>query len=210
MEFSSFSKEFRTSSSEGQSIISDEIKRLLRNSIGTVEFLQNYAGSTFNDGLYRIHKVEEIDKWNAIVGNAFPKLSGFIMCFAYDWLGRHFALDFRRSKNGEPLIIMLEPGIGDVFEIPMTFIMFHENELIEHQDAALAIDFFNNWKQKNKEKLINSQCVGYKVPLFLGGKDTLENLEVSDMELYWNICRQLLNKVRNLPNGTPIRITISD
>lgn len=211
MKFNNFTKEFRTGFSERQSVISDELKNLVNNSIGSLEFLQNYSGTTFNDGLYRIHKTEEIDKWNAIIGEVFPELSKLIVCFGYDWLGRHFALDLRRKKNGEPLIIMLEPGTGDALEIPRTFSTFHEKELIGYQDDALAVKFFNKWTREsgNKSLLIN-QCVGYKVPLFLGGRDTIENLEVSDMEVYWDICGQLLNKVRNLPPGTPVRVTISD
>lgn len=210
MKFNNFTKEFKTSFSKGQSTISNELKILFSNSIGSIEFLQNYAGATFNDGLYRIHKAEEIDKWNAIVRKTFPELSEFIVCFGYDWLGRHFALDLRRNEGGEPLIIMLDPGTGEVSEIPATFSMFHEEELIVYQNAALAVDFFNNWQEGNKEDLIHSHCVGYKVPPFLGGNDSLENLEVSDMEVYWDICGQLLNKVRNLPPGTPVRVTISD
>lgn len=210
MKLNNFTKEFRTSFSDGQSVISNELKDLFSNSIGSLEFLQDYSGATFNDGLYRIHKAEEIDKWNAIIGEVFPELSKLIVCFGYDWLGRHFALDLRRNENGEPLIIMLDPGSGDALEIPTTFSMFHEEELIVYQDAALAVDFFNKWKKVNKADLTHSQCVGYKVPLFLGGTDSLENLEVSDMEVYWVIFWQLLNKVRHLPLGAPVKVTISD
>lgn len=42
-------------------------------------------------------------------------------------------------------------------------------------------------------ELLHSQCAGYKVPLFLNGQDTLDNLEVSDMEVYWEIMAPLIN-----------------
>jgi hypothetical protein len=123
-----------------------------------------YAGKTFKEGLYRIYKVNEFAKWNAIVGNAFPEFAEHIACFSYDWLGRHFALDFNRKEKNEPLILMLEPGTGEVLEIPTTFMAFHEEELVDYQDAALAVEFFNQWREKNKGicHLINVSGTEYR------------------------------------------------
>ncbi len=47
-------------------------------------------------------------------------------------------------------------------------------------------------------------CVGYKKPLFLGGSDTTDNLELAKLEVYWEISAQLLNKTRDLPIGTHV------
>ncbi len=49
-----------------------------------------------------------------------------------------------------------------------------------------------------------TECVGYRKPLFLGGQDVIDNLEISDMEVYWSLCGQLLGRVRNLPNGARV------
>jgi Domain of unknown function (DUF1851) len=48
------------------------------------------------------------------------------------------------------------------------------------------------------------QCTGYKVPLFLGGKDPAENLEVIDLEVYWSLSGQLRQGTQTLPPGTSI------
>jgi hypothetical protein len=48
------------------------------------------------------------------------------------------------------------------------------------------------------------QCVGYDVPLFLGGADTIENLHVEDIDVYWSLTAQLRAATRNVPPGTPI------
>jgi hypothetical protein len=40
--------------------------------------------------------------------------------------------------------------------------------------------------------------------LFLGGQDVVENLEVSDLEVYWSICGQLRRGALRLPQGTAI------
>lgn len=52
----------------------------------------------------------------------------------------------------------------------------------------------------------HAQCIGSKKPLFLGGEDTIENLESLDLDVYWHIMGQVIAKVRGLPPGTPIRI----
>ena len=36
-----------------------------------------------------------------------------------------------------------------------------------------------------------ARCVGYKVPLFLGGADDIGDLELADLDVYWTITGQL-------------------
>lgn len=48
------------------------------------------------------------------------------------------------------------------------------------------------------------ECAGYRIPLFLDGEDSLENMEVSDMEVYWDMTDQLWEAVKDLPEGTKI------
>ncbi|WP_277621809.1 T6SS immunity protein Tdi1 domain-containing protein, partial [Caballeronia zhejiangensis] len=46
------------------------------------------------------------------------------------------------------------------------------------------------------------ECVGYRIPLFLGGKDVMDNLETSNLDVYWTLMAQLIRKARGLPIGT--------
>lgn len=210
--FELFNKEFKLDFLEKDVFTPHEkLNSILGKANGALEFLERYSGGSFNCGLYRVHKYQDIIKWNAILNRAFPNYAKYGVCFSYDWLGRHFALDFQRKQNGEPMILMLEPGTGEQLEIPATFDTFHEQILREQQAAALAVNFFSEWKSINHLNIKHSQCVGYKIPLFLGGGDTIENLELSDMEVYWEICAQALNQTRNMPKGTKIEnFKISD
>jgi len=167
-------------------------------------FLRNFSGASFNNGVYRVHQLKASAKWNREVQSAFPEFSKRIWCFGYDWLGRHFALDTGRIEGGQPQVLLLEPGTGEALEIPSDLMGFHENVLIEMADAAVASEGFKKWFSGQAAALKHSECVSYKVPLFLGGSDTPDNFEVSDMEVYWSICSQLLEKTRNLPPGTSI------
>lgn len=168
---------------------------LLEGTHGFCELLGSYAGRSFGKGLYRLHKWEDIDKWNDIVIQAFPDFTDRIACFAFDWLGRQFALDFGRLVNKQPQILMFEPGTGEVLEIPCDFIEFHDIEIPNYHDACLASNFHQTWMTQYPDAFTNEECAGYKVMLFLGGEDTVENLEKSSIEVYWELCSQLLNKV---------------
>jgi hypothetical protein len=182
--------------------LSPEPADLIKGIKGLNEFLVKYSGCSFNEGLYRIHQIEQIRSWNQIVDKAFPDLNSQFFCFAFDWLGRQFAIDLRTKTDSK--ILLLEPGTGESLEIPKSFTDFHNIELIENPQAALALDFYKKWFQKCGKPLSHDKCVGYKKPLYLGGIDDLDNLEITDMEVYWDINSQLLNQVRNLPPGTKI------
>lgn len=173
---------------------------------GYPEFVREFGGATFSSGLFRVHDDLTGSQAKALVDAAFPEVAARVCPFGYDWLGRQFAVDADRRVGGQPLVLLLEPGTGEVLEIPVTFAAFHDEELVEFPDAALATEFFDSWSVAHPSALPlrRDQCVGYRVPLFLGGVDTVDNLEVMDLEVYWTICGQLRAAARNLPPGTSI------
>ena len=173
---------------------------------GYEEFTDRYAGRSFEGGLYRVHSETSGPRSLEIVSESFPQFSRRACPFAYDWLGRQFALDGARDQSGEALILMLEPGTGQALEIPLTFRAFHE-KLDELREPALANHFFTQWSEANPTALPLrlSDCVGYRVPLFLGGKDFVDNLEVIDLEVYWTLTGQLRSGTVRMKPGTSIK-----
>ena len=168
------------------------------------ELMKQFGGKSFNNGLYRILAPESITQWNSLVIHAFPNFTGRITCFAMDWLSRIFAIDTVRLVDGKPSILMFEPGTAQALEIPNNLESFHESELIEYRDAALSESFYKQWIAQGGVAPNSKQCVGYKVPLYLGGNDIIGNLELSDVEVYWGIAAQLIAQTRGLPAGTKI------
>ena len=151
-------------------------------------FLKVFSGASFKDGLYRIHNISDMAKWTEIVENAFPKYKGNILVFGYDWLGRQFAQNKQTGK-----ILLFEPGTGEVLNIPVDLVALHDEEIAEYSEDSLASDFFEDWYgSENGCEIPHDKCVGYKVPLFLNGEDNLSNLELSDMEVYWDLMGQML------------------
>ena len=89
----------------------------------------------------------------------------------------------------------------------MSLASFHDQELFVYADAALAAGFFEAWlSTANAARLPLQwdQYVGYKVSLFLGGPDVVENLERGDLAVYWLVCGQLHRGALRLPPGTSI------
>jgi hypothetical protein len=172
------------------------------------ELIARFGGASFNRGLYRIMRASDAAEWNVRIALAFPAHTNQTICFGYDWLGRVFALDGRRLEQGQPGVVMFEPGTGDALEIPANLLYFHDNELVQDADPALAINAHQKWLADGGAVPTYKECVGYKIPLFLGGADEFENMELSDLDVYWHLMGQLIVKVRDLPPGTPVRITI--
>lgn len=151
-------------------------------------FMKKFEGRSFVDGLYRIHNNDDIKKWNEIIGKSFPAANGSIQVFGYDWAGRNFAI-----YNETNTVIIFEPGTGEAFDSGMNFFEFHDKEIPYNHAVCLMSEYFQEWKSYNDCNLKHNQCAGYKIPLFLNGKDEVENLEISDMEVYWEIMMPLMN-----------------
>lgn len=158
--------------------------------------LQLYGGQSFNQGLYRMLPKQTVASWNGIAEQAFPAFTHRLSCFAVDWLGRIFALDSGRTEAGYPGVLLLEPGTGEALEIPCDIESFHDSELVIYREEALAESFFQQWLEQGGNPPRITQCAGYKVPLFLGGSDTPDNLAITDLDVYWHLSAQLIIKIR--------------
>jgi hypothetical protein len=71
---------------------------------------------------------------------------------------------------------------------------------------GLASDFFRAWAATNARELplAPTHCVGYRVPLFLGGADDVDNLELTDTCTHWQLMAQLRRETGTLADGTRI------
>ena len=178
---------------------------------GLSQFFSEYGGASFEGGLYRVVCPSDLSRWQERIELAFPEFADRVACFAYDWAGRIFALDTERLEGGQAGVLLFEPGTGtgEVLRIPSNLQTFHNSELIDFGEAALGISFYQQWRAEGGESPAYDECVGYRRPLFLGGADEVENLEVSDLDVYWYIMGQLIEKTRGLPPGTSVRVDLS-
>ncbi len=170
-----------------------KIKRICNSDDLYNEFLDQMEGEQLGSGLFTVFKRNDITKWTEIISEPFRDFNNKFKIFGYDWLGRCFGIDLRNETEGN--VLMFEIGTNDVLEIPCTFEKFFEEEVPLYSDACLSESFFHEWKKDSKVELKYGRCAGYKVPLFLGGEDIIENLEDSDMEVYWEIMTSIIKQL---------------
>jgi hypothetical protein len=168
------------------------------------ELVFRSGGTTVGGGVYRIHDIDSSTAASDWVGEAFNSHAGRVFCFGFDWLGRQFATTIKQAEEPSASVLMFEPGTGEILEIPSPFSAFHDSELVDSADAALAAVWFGQWRATVDRNLAFGECVGYKRPLFLGGGDTSDNLEIVDIDVYWGLMSQLLATTSALSAGTQI------
>lgn len=159
------------------------------------------GGRTFASGLYRIHTEQSATQMARYLDEAFLYAPPHTAPYGYDWLGRQFCA---RHEDEESPTLIFEPGTGEILDIPVPFSAIHDQEFVDFGDAALARDFFNAYLDAGGLSPRPDQCIGYRTPLFLGGADVLDNLELSDLDVYWHLTGQLIRRAKGLIPGTQI------
>lgn len=158
-------------------------------------FLQELGGQEFGDGLYRIHTSESAKIASSLVADAFPAFKERIHCFGQDWIGRQFSTDSRRGPADDPMVLMYDVDMWQVLEIPCSFTSVHDEEFVQNPDAALAYETYQDWRGAGGATPRLNECVGFKIPLFLGGEDIINNMEIQDLDVYWSINTQLRGQI---------------
>lgn len=161
-------------------------------------FTEAFSGKEFGNGLFKVFKKEENEKWNGVVKEMFPEFQEKFLLFGYDWLGRFYA-----TNEFENIVFVFDPSTNDIMSLENEFAYFVNKTLPKNANDILALKLYNKWLKKNSKPLF-SNCVGYKVPLFLGGEDTLNNYEESDLEVYWSISAQIIAQIKDKLDGTDI------
>ena len=169
---------------------------------GLGELIARFGGGSFNGGLYRIIRASDIGAWNERVSLGFPAFAKRLTCFGYDWLGRAFAADAERGVQGQPAVLLFEPGTGEALAVPANLQTFHDVELVQNIDRALASNAYERWLARGGDTPAYAECIGYKIPLFLNGNDEFENMELSDLDVYWHLMGQLIAKTGKLRPDT--------
>lgn len=79
--------------------------------------------------------------------------------------------------------------------------LLHDREFVEtYLSVRMISDLTESGLRLNKGEIYS-----FKIPLALGGKGELSNVETSDIEVYFSIAGQLQHQYKDLADGTPIR-----
>jgi Domain of unknown function (DUF1851) len=158
------------------------------------KFRGAYSTWVLCDGAYVLFSNDEVDRYNKLIGEFFPAKVGQVVSVGRDWLGRFFAID-KSGGEDDGSVLLLDPCTGDIFVIPVDFIAFHDDILVDQLNAALEFDKFVQWVDNNRRP-DRGECVGYKVPLVLGGLDEPNNQELANVDVYFDILLQVTLQTR--------------
>lgn len=164
------------------------------------------AGATFDNGLIRFHNVTSAGLAQQNLFDFFGERAGELTPFAFDWRGRHFC---RVQIEGHDMAMRVDSAFNEASPLAeyaqtVAFLLDDEGaaEFLEEtsmKEAFSALDIFG---------LRFTDCVGLKVPAFLGGEESVDNLEVSDMDVYWTFNAQVYNQVKDMPPDTPMTFKV--
>lgn len=161
-----------------------------------------HGGKSCNSGLYRLHTFGSSVQWSLIIGQCFKTHKNKIYPFGFDWMGRQFCM----SIDNNNLLFMFDIATAEYFELQQKLELLHDDDFINDMENMLANDIFTQvLKHSNLKSIGYNECLGYKMPLFMGGNDVVENYQLIDIEVYWETQYQLYEKVKNLPVGTIIK-----
>lgn len=152
-----------------------------------LDFIMNYSKESFGSGLFRVVDFNNLDYFKKLVKNCFNELPDDIRVIGFDWLGRMFV----SSSVADEKIYMCDAGSHEILEIPLGIEKFLNDEVPEYTDELFALNFYKIYISQVGILPSYSQCIGYRQPLFLGGADDISNIEVIDLDVYWNIMSQI-------------------
>lgn len=159
--------------------------------------LAENAGATFSHGLFRFHNQQLYDDILPILRETYP--GDDMQPFAFDWMGRQFAWRDRDK------IVIYDVGWNDRLVADCSMEEFFAEILPNEVEDLLRLNLWHAWQERTgATEIAYSDCVGYKVPIFLGGDDAADNLELTEMVPHWKLVSQLASQVRELPEGTDI------
>ncbi len=150
---------------------------------------KSLSGKQIENGLFTFMWPEESKKWSNLMASYFNFQNMKLLCFAFDWSGKVFAL----NSIDDGFIYCLDPATFEWFELETGVEDFLNIELVDSIEELLEWPRFRNFMRTNSLlNLKDNYCVGFKKPLFLGGEDDDENFELTEMEVYWGLNHELL------------------
>ena len=167
--------------------MSSKLKYTKRSDDIYLDFVLNFSGQVFGNGIFRVSNVSELISMKNMVKEGFHELSDEVRVIGFDWLGRVFISGDSENEK----IYMCDIGAHEILEIPTSFLDFVNKEIPMYAEEVLAVSFFNEWTKTGNGAPEYNECIGYQVPLFLGGADDVENLDKIDLNVYWSIMGQL-------------------
>ena len=160
----------------------------------TTAILSTLGGRSFNSGLLRFFTPSAADQWNESIGSIFPGANGIIECFAFGWDGRVLATTTSTQGDPVPGIFIFDPSTADCLSAPTGLRELLNSDLLDEDLDLLDSKGLKRWLKAKNPAPAFDECVGYDVPLFMDGKDSLKNRSITDLAVYWELTGELIEQ----------------
>ncbi len=162
------------------------------------KLISKSGGDIFENGMFQILTFKKVDLWtNLITETYFDEFRNQLVCFAITWQGCLLAVNEDNTS-----IFLFDPATCEYFELEETSLEdFFKTVFFEVEDELIYVEGFRNSLQFLKLNILDSEkSIAHKTSLFLGGEDVLENLEVIDSEVLWDMQIQIAEGLNEIPN----------
>lgn len=171
--------------------------------IGTTLADLGWHGASLKRGLLRIHNAQTGPEATKELHEAFTDQAQGLIVFATDWQSRHFAAG--TLPNGQTAVWEADISTG-LLEPIATVTDFLTLITTDRKAPKLFNEtLFGRFCAQNRLLGLEfQQCASYKVPPMLGGNEDLDNRDLTYNTVHWTMFGQIYQKVKDLPDGTPI------
>jgi hypothetical protein len=112
---------------------------------------------------------------------------------------------FLASGSGE--VVWLDTRVGQLFEAADSVEAFQKGAQEDENLVAWFMPEIVAGLIEDGKQLGKGQVYGFKQPPVLGGALEMRNVQVMDAAAHFSMMGQIHEQVRNLPEGSPVRIT---
>lgn len=162
------------------------------------KIVDDFGGCIFNKGLFKIHTFEYVHKWTNLLKEFFKEeMPDFnLLCFATNWQGNMYCIN---SSNSE--IVYFDPATCEFFEAEFSIDEFFNSVLVDGEYDIIFEEYFEEAQAYLKFDFIPyDKSLGHKIYLHLGGREVVQNLEIVDTEVLWELQIQTANRINEIPD----------
>lgn len=161
--------------------------------------IQELPLGVYNNGIYTFVTRAEATVLNELAARVFSLTAGKVTVYAVDWMGRLFASNANfLDSAGSSTMFCLDFADATSFTTEVDFETFHNRTAVDMKRELFNLDQYDDWIAHGPAPSDAESCIGYKIPLFLGGKDCRENMELTDRAVYLHLQAELSLATKNI------------
>ena len=157
-------------------------------------------GRSFDNGLVRFHCRASLERWTGIIRDRIRPSTSDILPLFFDWEGRQF---FHHEEGARTYFF--DPATKEIDWLTKSASELLGRICSDEGRDVLGAEVFEAARQHLGGPVLGyDECIGFVLPLFLGGDEAPSNREISNLEVFWEVSRQISEQISDVPDGTRV------